>query len=385
MHFFQAMFSAAVRSLLSLLLLGIACSPALAQIERIWLTHRTTTPSRVVVNWISKTPGYSEVHFGPTDFRQSEIRIQENVTLHHVEIPVSEKDAVCHYSVKTGDQESSDAVFKTYAADELRVAVVADWQRLPDLPGIVRDNVHLLLTAGDNIPNLYDLCGAGNPKCIKPYSKLIGRYPDLFRSTPFMPILGNHDKQIRPRGPRPPAKPVYDVDATAFRRFFELPNDEWKWYFEVPQFGVRFVALDLNHMADMGTTWQSCHPYDEDSVQYRWYKRLMDGPKPPFVVTLYNAQNVAVRAQAGGAWGRLLAKGTIAITGYGYFAERAEVDGMTYYDTSLSGKGDRYPDPHSKFLRSEDNYILLTFTKNPRKMTVEIKRLDGTVLDRKQY
>ena len=81
----------------------------------------------------------------------------------------------------------------------------------------------------------------------------------------------------------------------------------------------------------------------------------------------------------------MLRRGAIAITGFGYFAERAEVDGFTCYNTSLSGKGDKYPDPESKFLASEDSYILMTFTKNPLKMTVEIKSLDGQVLDRKAF
>jgi len=35
--------------------------------------------------------------------------------------------------------------------------------------------------------------------------------------------------------------------------------------------------------------------------------------------------------------------------------------------------------------QSQDNYVLLTFTKNPSKMVVEIKGLDGKVLDRKQF
>ena len=78
-------------------------------------------------------------------------------------------------------------------------------------------------------------------------------------------------------------------------------------------------------------------------------------------------------------------KGTIAITGFGYYAERAEVDGFTYYNTSLSGKGNQYPDSRSEFLKGEDSYILLTITKNPAKMVVEIKGLDGSVLDRKVF
>ena len=69
----------------------------------------------------------------------------------------------------------------------------------------------------------------------------------------------------------------------------------------------------------------------------------------------------------------------------GHYAERAEVDGFPYYNTSLSGKGTHYPDPKSAFLRGIDSYVLLTLTKNPAKMVVEIKGLDGTVLDRKVY
>ena len=104
-----------------------------------------------------------------------------------------------------------------------------------------------------------------------------------------------------------------------------------------------------------------------------------------FVVTLYNERNGSMRAQEQGAWHSMFRKGTIAITGFGYYAERAEVDDFTYYNTSLSGKGNQYPDSKSKFLKGADSYILLTLTKNPAKMVVDIKGLDGTVLDRKVY
>jgi hypothetical protein len=103
-----------------------------------------------------------------------------------------------------------------------------------------------------------------------------------------------------------------------------------------------------------------------------------------FVVTLYNERNASIRAKESGAWHEMFRKGTIAITGFGYYAERAEVDGFMYYNTSLS-KGDQYPDPQSKFLAGKASYVLLTLTRNPTKMTVEIKGLDGTVLDRKQF
>ncbi len=370
---------------LTALLTLVALPSASAEITKIWLTHRTTDPSKIVVNWETAKPGNSIVRYGLSPDYTETAAIDENTTLHHVEIPIPQRDRTYHYSISTGDQISTDATFKAYPTDVLRVAVAADWQGRPNLPGLIRDDVHLLLTAGDNISSVHQLCGPGNKDCIKPYAELIDHYPGLFRSVPFMPVLGNHDKEVRPRGSTPPAEPVYDIDATAFRRFFELPGDEWKWHFDSSDFDVRFVALDLNHTSDMGTTWQACHPLDENSEQFQWYRDLMSGPSPRFVVTLYNERNASVRPKAGGGWHKTFRKGTIAITGFGYYAERAEVDGFTYYNTSLSGKGDRYPDPHSEFLQSEDSYILLTFTKKPPQMMVEIKSLGGKVLDRKEF
>jgi len=316
------------------------------EITRIWLTHKTNDPGRIVVNWMTDEPGNSIVRFGLTKEYEQEVRVDESTTLHHVEIPVKHRDAVYHYSVRTGDHRSADATFKTQPTDALRVAVVADWQGKPNLSAIVKDDVHLLLTAGDNIARLWDKCGQGNKDCVKPYSELIDAYPQLFRSIPFMPALGNHDREIRPRGDRPPDDSVYDVEATAFRRFFELPGDVWKW-------------------------------------QFKWYKKLVVQP-PGFVVTLYNERNASVRNQAQQQWHYLFRKGTCCITGFGYFAERADVDGFPYYNTALSGKGTRYPDPHSRFLAGEDSYILLTL-KRGGPMTVEIKSLKGTVLDRREF
>jgi hypothetical protein len=312
------------------------------------------------------------------------VRIDGRTTLHHVEIPLAEKDAVYHYAVSTGDQTSSGATLKSCPTDVLRVAIAADWQRRPDLSAILKDDPHLLLTAGDNIAGLWQRCGIGKKECVTPYAELIDAYPELFRSTPFLPALGNHDREIRPRGNKPPAEPVYDVEATAFRHFFELPGDEWKWRFDVPEFGARFIALDFNHISDHGTTWQTCHDFGLDSEQLRWYEKLTADPQP-FTVTLYNERNSNIRGQAKGRWHELFRRGTLCVTGFGYFAERADEDGFPYYNTSLSGKGDKYPDPQSRFLVSKDSYILLTFTKSLETMTAEIKSLDGKALDRREY
>lgn len=367
-------------------LLFLTLSPQIssgAEITRLWLTHKSNDSGKIVVNWMSDQPGDSVVHFGLTDDYGETVQLKGDTTLHHVEIPVRQRDTVCHYSVSSGKQHSADATFKVYPTDVLRVGVVADWQGKPDLSALMKDDMHLLLTAGDNIARLWDECGEGNKDCVKPYIDLIDAYPKLFRSTPIMPALGNHDREIRPRGAKPPVEPVYDVDATAFRRFFELPGDEWKWHFDLPEFDLRFVALDFNHISDFGTTWQTCHAFDENSDQFRWYEKLMER-SPGFVVTLYNERNSNIRNKADGKWHELFRRGTCSITGFGYFVERAEVDGFSYYNTSLNGRGNQYPDPQSKFLAGEDSYILLT-VKNGGKMTVEIKNHKGEVLDRRGF
>lgn len=359
--------------------------PAEAEIDRIWLTHRGNDPSKIVVNWESAEPGDAAVCFGLNESHLQTVRNDECTTLHHVEIPMPASGQAWRYRVASGSETSAQAVLRGYPEDMLRIAIAGNWQARPALDAIEREDVHLLLTAGDNIDCLHRLCGVGVRDCVKPYSELIGRYPALFRTTPLLPVLGNHDREIRPRGPRPPAEPVYDVEAVAYRRFFELPDDEWKWRFELPAFGLRLVGLDLNHISDMGTTWQTCHRFDRQSDQYGWYRDLMSGPAPPWVVTVYNERHANIRGREAGSWHEMFRQGTLAVTGFGYFAERAELDDFTYYNTSLSGRGDKYPDPHSKFLASEDSYLLLTLTARPPTMVAELKSLEGRVLDRKQF
>ena len=347
-------------------------------IQRIWLTHGRSDPSHLTVHWATDRPGESTVQFGVMPNELTTIRQDGSTTLHHVEIPIDQPDATYHYRVATGDQRSGDLRFRSYPTDRIRIAVVANWQGRPDLSAILRDEVDLFVTAGDNIGRLWGQCDPGDADCIAPYLKLIDAYPHLFQTTPILPTLGNHDREIRPRGSSPPADPVYDIDATAFCRFFDLPGDRWKWHFDLSPFDLRLIALDLNHTSDVDTTWQSCHPFDALSDQCLWYERLMDRPSP-FTLTIYNERNVTVRGLAGGKWGRLFDRGTACISGFGYFGERAQIDGVTYFNTSLNGRGDQYPDPHSTDLFGRDNYVLVTVPRDGP-MTLQLKSLDGEPL-----
>lgn len=351
-----------------------------ATIENVWLTHATTDPSHLTINWESSAPGPSLVEFGTTTGYGQRVETKESTTLHHVDIPVTEKDTVYHYRVTSGGDSSADATFAAAPTKVLRVVVVGDWGYAPgmDPTAILKDEPHLLLTAGDNVPSLHEPGREG----IKAYSALIAKYPALFRTIPFMPALGNHDREITGRGPKPPEKPVYDTEATAFREFFALPGKEWIWHFDMPDFNVRFIALDMSHISDFGTTWQTCHPWQPDSEQFKWYQDTLATTKAGYVFTLMNEKQTAVNGRTQGAWHKEMRKGSALVTGFGYFAERAELaDGLPYFNTCLKGDGASYKDPQSKFFEHQDNYLLLTFKQGENTMTAQLKNLNGEVLD----
>ncbi|MDB6007281.1 MAG: hypothetical protein JWR15_4268 [Prosthecobacter sp.] len=360
----------------------LLCSTAkAATLQRIWLSFQREEPTHLTVNWETVQPGNSEVSFGTSAALGGKVAKAEQVTLHHIEIPIPEKDVTYHYQVRSGGETSAVHTFKGMPSQELRIAVVGDWGfAQPDLAALIKDDVHVLMTAGDNVGCLHTKGREGT----KAFSALIDSKPELFHSTPFMPVLGNHDREIHPRGPKPPAEAVYDVEAAAYREFFALPGNEWNWAFAFPDFNARFVALDLEHISDMGTTWQTGHPFDAASPQLAWYRRQMEPPRPGHTISIQNERNAAMRGQVKGEWGRLFQQGSAVITGFGYFAERAAVDGFPYYNTALKGDGARYVDPKSAFFASENSYLLLTFQpKSP--MRIEMKSIAGKVLDAQSY
>lgn len=358
----------------------LSCTLAAKPIERIWLSHGSNEPNQIIVNWETDTPSPSAVEYGFSESLGQQVKSEEQVTLHHVAVPLAEKDRLYHYRVRSGDDVSAIATFKGYPSDRLRVIIVGDWgyAKAEDLSAIVKDDPHLLISAGDNVASLHEKGREG----LKAFSALIDRQPALFRSVPFMPILGNHDREMTPRGPKPPAHPVYDIDAKVYREFFALPGDEWKWHFDLPDFDLRFIAVDLQHISDFGTTWQTGHPFDAESEQFLWYRDLMAKTDQRFVFTLINEKQTAVQGKTQGIWHEQFAQGSALISGFGYFADRAELKGgLPYYNTCLKGDGSPYKDPQSKFFAQQDNYLLLTFEKDKPTVQIQFKNLKGEVLD----
>lgn len=367
--------------LLSLLLATVSTATvSAAPIERIWLTHASNDPAQIVVNWETDAPTHSLVEYGTAaNALLHSAAVDEKVTLHHVEIPLRQQDVVYHYRVRSGADSSAVYHFKAYPSQELRVAIVADWGYAPgkDLSALLKDDPHLLLTAGDNVASLH----AKGQEGTKAFSTLIDSSAQLFRSTPFMPILGNHDREVTSRGSKPPKQPVYDIEAKAYRDFFALPGDEWKWHFDLPAFDVRFIATDLNHIQDFGTTWQTCHAWQPDSPQFRWYANLMQTSQQRFVFTLMNEKQGQVAGLTKGAWHEHFRRSSALITGFGYFADRADLNGLPYFNTCLKGDGANYKDPKSQFFAQQDNYLLLTFKAGSPTMTLCFKNLKGELLD----
>lgn len=367
-----------------------AAAPA---ITRIWLSHVSPDPGRMTISFESARDGDTVVEYGATEALGETQRRDEAVRLHQAEVKIPVPHGQWFYRVRSGEQASAIIKTRGYDEKELKVAVVGDlgyatgkWQ-----DAILREQPHLLLSAGDNVGEVHAplVDGKRSKDNITNFRKLIDSSPQLFQTIPFMPTLGNHDREIRSRGPgpKPPEEKVYDVDATAYRKFFALPGDEWKWHLDFPKFGARFISLDLNHVQDDGTNWQSCHAYGKDSEQLAWYRETNSETFLPFPITLINEKLSVFRGLAGGKWEKAAAghPDTVVVTGFGYFAERAEIkDGehrRTFYNTSVGGKGSKYPDPKSAFFASEDNYLLFTFEGGT--LLADLKNLDGRILDRR--
>lgn len=368
--------------------------PAAQPITRIWLSHVSPDPGRMTISFETQRDGDTVVEYGATEALGQTQRRDEAVRLHQAEVKIPVAHGPWFYRVRSGEQSSAIVRARGYDEKELKVAVVGNlgyatgkWQE-----AILREQPHLLLSAGDNVGEVHAPLVAGQPRSkgnIANFRKLIDSSPQLFQSIPFMPTLGNHDREIRPRGPgpKPPEEKVYDVDATAYRKFFALPGDEWKWYFDFPQFGVRFISLDLNHVQDDGTNWQSCHAYGKNSEQFAWYCEASRYENCPHTITLINEKLSVFRGLAKGSWWSVASSNSSGIvTGFGYFAERATPEGVggfniPSFNTSVSGKGAVYKDPKSAFIAGENNYLLFTFNEN-KVSHAELRTLEGQTLDR---
>jgi len=374
-----------IRSLaLAALILALTQAGPAEAITRIWLTHTENTPESITINWETGEPGPSRVEFGVAQSLGNEAGAPDAVTLHHVTVPFPES-GLFHYRVASGDAQSAVHTVKTYSGPALRIAVAADWQDTPPLDALQADDPHLLVSCGDLVHGLMRFDTPGDKNNTEPFSRLVGKYPTLFATTPFLPVLGNHDRQLFPRLLKPTATAIYDVDATAFRAFFPLPDPGWRWHFDVPEFGMRLIALDMNHTADFGTTWQSSHAFDADAEQFTWYRSRMAESTQPFVLTLYNEWHRLVEKHADGGWMPLFQQGSAAISGFGLFAERADFDGLPCFNTALQTGQVFAHGKRTRFHRKVPSYLLVTLPKDGATMRVDIKALDSEVMDSTEW
>ena len=360
-----------------------------AQVEAVWLTHRSATPEKTVVNWKSVQAGPSRVMYGADEACGKTVSVAGDPVLHHVEIDTPQRGAKVFYRVETGAQKSETHFFQTCPEDGVRVAIVGDWGYAgrPDLTALKADKPHMFMTVGDNVSDIINRNQAGDKTNIQPYIGMLKSEAAFFAATPFMPILGNHDKQVGPRVNKRQGSSAetYDIDATAYLSVFALPGEGWKWAFTIPQADVTFLALDMHHLADFGTTFQTSHDHRQGSEQFAWYDEQTRNLKTGFTVTLLNADS-RCRNLEKGAWHEMFSRGTLFITGYGYYAERAvEKNGFPYYNTCVAKPGDVYRDPKAVVCERVSSYMLLTFDRAKGQMTVDLKRLDGSVIDSQVY
>ncbi len=371
--------------------------------EDIWLTISDEKAETVVISWVSPVAGISKVFFGKdAECRESSVEVkseevgktEETKTfLNFVPIPVMEKvgaDSRCFYRTETKMADgrvyrSAVKSFVTLATDELRLAFIGNVHTRTIPETVAAQKPHIVCLTGDMVPKLWEngMSAEVARENVKPFCQLVAKNRELFSSTLLMVVLGNHDREIVKRGERVPGPSVsYDTEGSAFCRFFALPGDRWKWYIDWEPLSFRLVGLDLNHIYDHGTSLQSSHAWQVDSEQFQWFERVMNCEKK-FIVTFQNEKCSTVRSSEKAAWEKVLAYGDALIAGFGHYAERAEKDGMKYFNTSYYGCGDKYPDRFKTYFESRDNFLLLTV--QPKKMVYELRDIhDATVLDRSE-
>jgi len=344
------------------------------RIELIWLSVADENARTVSVSWTSPAPGSSTVFYGSDASCKETAKADGESVLHHVRIPVGPAvgpDARCFYRVETvaadGKKFTSEVnSFKTLSTKELRLVFVGNIHTKTISDAVKRLDPHVIFLTGDIVPCLHEsgkLTKEAARTNVLPFRRLVQNNQRLFATTLLMPCLGNHDREIAPRGERVegPSR-FYDPDATAFCDFFELPGDEWKWFFDWEPLSLRVVALDLNHTYDFGTSLATCHDWHKGSDQFEWFDRVSrEGAEKRFMVTFQNEQCGAMRNRENGAWHEMFSRGTCMVAGFGHYAERAVTpNGMTYFNTSNYGRGDKYPDPKKVFFESVDNFLLVT-------------------------
>ena len=167
-------------------------------IERIWLSHSRTAET-VVVSWQTKEPNESVVEFGPApnqlDGRASQLA---RTTLHHLEVPLLSRGEL-HYRVRSGEHISAVHRVRDAPGAEFRVVVVgnAGYAQRPWGEAVLGARPHLLVFSGDLVPALHLNGRATTPDDTSAFGRLIESAPELFRSTPILAVLGNHDREFR--------------------------------------------------------------------------------------------------------------------------------------------------------------------------------------------
>ena len=349
---------------------GYAASPAP------WLSFDTPAPSHIVINWETETPTSPRLEYRHGDAPAQVVASDSSAARHHIRVPFP-KDEPLSYRIGEGPWYTVEPL----PSQNLRAAIIGDWGYAMEknLGAIRSDKPHLLFTVGDNVPSLHEKGFEGT----KAFSRMVSLAPELLATTPFMPILGNHDRELTPRGSSPPEHPVYDISASAYREFFALPGEEWRWTFDIPSLDLRFIALDLNHVSDFGTTWQTCHDHRPDAEPLAWFATTLDHSPQRHVITLMNEKRTSLKGTArnGNTWLSQFLQSSAVITGYGYFGEVATLSGkVPYLNTCLQGSPDKYPDPESTFTTTDDTYVLLKAASVHGPILIELKNLLGNVL-----
>ncbi|MHA1865701.1 MAG: metallophosphoesterase [Candidatus Heimdallarchaeaceae archaeon] len=333
--------------------------------RNVHLSWKNNTSSTIVISWRTNVIAPSIVEYGKTSDYKNKVNGTEGI-YHHVELTNLEPDTVYHYRIYNGIKEhewTKDFTFKTgNNGDYARFVAWGDSRSLRDDRRKVIETVYYMQS--DFSVFTGDLVESGKERC-QWYDWFADFYP-LISNNPFMPILGNHEK-----------------NHSNYYNMFELPEKEEYYSFDYGS--VHFSALHTCAPYYGGTFDEQVTWLENDLSQVeegKWKVVLMH--RPPFSSgsRYHNGEYQDVNETFVPIFEKYNVD--LVFTGHEHFYERLEKNNITYVITGGAGAPiykvvDDYKIPESIYSEAVNHATIIRAT--PNQIDFQAVRTDYSIMD----
>lgn len=298
----------------------------------------------------------------------------------HHELPLTrlKQDTEYSYDVLKDGSDFGKGTFRTFPEEiePFRFVVYGDTrsdpvthQKIVDIA--TKEDPRLIINTGDLVANGLE---------IDDWEIFFDINRDLMKSTPYYPVLGNHEK-----------------DADYYFEFFNLPGNERYYEFFVGD--VLFLMLDSEgsefgkpeYVKDSGYYWNN-YQRDYFEKQKAWVEHMLDLHKDAgYVFAFFHQPLISLKSgrvedarDRRKFWGDTFSKHGVqaVICGHDHHYHRAEADGVTLVTSGGGGAGlydGDVPAPETIFFKKVNH--LITVDVGDEEATMKVTEITGEVID----